>query len=142
MGCVHARVKLQESGENRPGSVRFVSVDGAGFSSMPRRPRGPARVGSDLRPPPDTWLERYRREQGFIQSQNDFADAAGISPRHLSRLEHGDMKSPPLGYLVNAAAILAMDWLELIEDDWTEFRPLKDGAPSEPRRPLSSPYVH
>ena len=23
-----------------------------------------------------------------------------------------------------------------------EFRPLKDGAPSEPRRPLSSRYVH
>lgn len=107
---------------------------------MPRRPRGPAHVGSDLKPPPDTWLERYRREQGLAQHQ--FASAVGISPRHLSRLEHGDMKSPPLGYLINAAVILAVDWLDLVEDDWIEFRQLRDGAPSSPRRPVSSPHVH
>lgn len=107
---------------------------------MPRRPRGPARVGSDLNPHPDTWLERFRREQGLIQ--HEFAAAVGISPRHLSRLEHGDPPSPPLGYLVNAAAVLGVDWLDLVEDDWVEFRQLRDGAPTTPTKPGPSAHVH
>jgi len=107
---------------------------------VPLPPRGPASVGSNLKPPPDTWLERYRREQGL--GQGNFADAVGMSQRNLSRLEHGDMKSPPLGYLVNAAVLLGVDWLELVEDDWTKFRALRNGAPSEPKRPMSSPHVH
>jgi hypothetical protein len=52
------------------------------------------------------------------------------------------MPSPPLGYLVNAAAVLGVDWLDLVEDGWVEFRQLRDGAPAAPKKPTPSAHVH
>jgi transcriptional regulator with XRE-family HTH domain len=88
--------------------------------------RGKARVGSDLSPPPETWLARYRREAAVDQAE--LARATGISERTLQRLERGDNTNPPIRYLVSCAAALGLDdWHLLLEDEWT--RPLKQGRP-------------
>jgi len=45
----------------------------------------------------------------------------GIEPSTLWRLEHGLIKSPRLGWLVNAAAFYGVSLSEVIEDEWLEW---------------------
>jgi transcriptional regulator with XRE-family HTH domain len=79
--------------------------------------RGDASKGCDLKPPPKTWLNRYRREADI--SQSALADAMTISERNLSRLENGKVKNPRIRYLTSAAKALGLDdWLLLLEDEW------------------------
>jgi len=109
----------QREGQHAPhlarrwGSVRLVAK------------RGAAKHGSDLHPPPQTWLNRYRREAGIFLIP--FASAAGISVRTLQRLESGQYgrdNNPPLRYLVSCAAALELDdWHLLLEDEWQEPLP-------------------
>jgi DNA-binding XRE family transcriptional regulator len=84
--------------------------------------RGSAKQGSDLAPPPETWLNRYRREADV--KQNELAKCAGISERTLQRLESGYYANPPVRYLISCALALDLDdWHLLLEDDWQEALP-------------------
>jgi transcriptional regulator with XRE-family HTH domain len=79
-------------------------------------------MGTDLRPPPPTWLNRYRREAEV--SQIELSRATGISLRTLQRLESADCENPPVRYLISCAVALGLDdWHLLPEDQWR--RPLK-----------------
>ncbi len=101
------------------------------------RKRGPASDGSDLSPPPQTWLNRYRREADV--KQDELARVTGMSERTLSRLENGEVKNPPLRYLVNRAYALGLDdWQLLLEDEWQEWLPLRGRTPERAR---TSPFV-
>jgi transcriptional regulator with XRE-family HTH domain len=51
----------------------------------------------------------------------------GIEPSTLWRLEHGLIKSPRLGWLVNAAAFYGVSLSEVIEDDWLEWHATSRG---------------
>lgn len=89
--------------------------------------RGSASKGTDLRPPPATWLARYRREAGL--GQRDVVAATGISIRNLQRLESGEHENPPVRYLISCAAALELDdWHLLLEDKWS--KPLPDTRPA------------
>lgn len=80
---------------------------------------GDSRQGTDLLPPPPTWLARYRREAGV--GQRDFAKAAKLSMRTLQRLESGEVDNPPVRYLISCAAALGLpDWHLLLEDRWNK----------------------
>jgi transcriptional regulator with XRE-family HTH domain len=97
--------------------------------------RGKASVGSELKPPPLTWLSRYRREAAV--EQGELAAATGISQRTLQRLESGETDNPPLRYLISCAMALGLDdWHLLLEDEW--LRPLGNKAP---RRAKSSTHL-
>jgi len=56
-------------------------------------------------------LSDRRRSNPFI----------GVEPSTLWRLEHGLIKNPRLGWLVNAAAFYGVSLSEVIEDDWLEW---------------------
>jgi DNA-binding XRE family transcriptional regulator len=87
--------------------------------------RGSAKQGSDLLPPPETWLNRYRREAGL--NQDALATAAGISVRTLQRLEstkYSAEDNPPVRYLISCAVALGLeDWHLLLEDRWRKPLP-------------------
>ena len=79
--------------------------------------RGSAKIGTDLLPPPETWLARYRREAGV--NQDALSRATGISVRTLQRLEGRVNKNPPVRYLISCALALELDdWHLLLEDEW------------------------
>lgn len=50
----------------------------------------------------------------------------GIQPSTLWRLEHGLIKNPRLGWLVNAAAFYGVSLSEVIEDEWLRWHPTSD----------------
>ena len=54
-------------------------------------------------------------------SLQNAAPFIGIKSSTLWRLEHGLIKSPRLGWLVNAAAFYGVSLSEVIEDDWLEW---------------------
>jgi transcriptional regulator with XRE-family HTH domain len=72
---------------------------------------------------PETRLARLRMSRGV--TQEELADAIGISEPTLRRLERGQMSSPPLGYLVNAALALGVGLDELVEDEWRAWHELR-----------------
>ncbi len=71
----------------------------------------------------DTRLARVRMSRGV--TQEELADAIGISGPTYRRLERGKMTSPPLGYLVNAAMALGVTLDDVIEDGWRKWHPLR-----------------
>jgi len=92
-------------------------------------------VGSDLSPPPATWLARYRRAAAV--DQPELASVTGISERTLQRLEAGQVTNPPIRYLVSCAMALGLDdWHLLLEDEWVQ--PL---GGHRPRHARSSPFL-
>jgi transcriptional regulator with XRE-family HTH domain len=106
---------------------------------MATRKRGAAHQGSDLDPPPKTWLNRRRRERAV--SQNELSTTTGISARTLSRLENGEVANPPLRYLVNCAKALGIDdWRDLVEDEWEEWLALSH-ATRRPKRARTTPFL-
>ena len=78
----------------------------------------------------ETKLARVRMARGV--TQEELADAIGISEPTYRRLERGQMTSPPLGYLVNAALALGVQLDDLIEDRWREWHELRGDRPSPP----------
>jgi len=58
-------------------------------------------------------------------TQEELSDAIGISEPTDRRLERGQMTSPPLGYLVNAALALGVELDDLIEDSWRAWHELR-----------------
>lgn len=62
-------------------------------------------------------------------SQEDLAQAAGLSRATYQRLESGRMPNPPLRYLVNLSIVLGCELDELIEDEWRKpYRMRSDPA--------------
>ena len=78
----------------------------------------------------ETKLARVRMSRGV--TQEELADAIGISEPTYRRLERGLMPSPPLGYLVNAAKALGVPLRELVEDAWLEWHTLRADRPAPP----------
>lgn len=76
--------------------------------------------GDPTRSAQKTKLARLRLERGY--SQDDVADATGISVRTYQRLESNELPSPQLWYLVNCAVVLDCSLEELIEDEWLRFQ--------------------
>jgi DNA-binding Xre family transcriptional regulator len=68
-----------------------------------------------------TKLARMRVRRDY--SQRDLEDGAGIELRTLQRLESGELRNPPLAYLVNLAVALECSLEDIIEDEWLEAVP-------------------
>lgn len=64
-------------------------------------------------------LARVRMARGL--TQEELADAIGISLPTYRRLERKDMQNPGLRYLANAALALGVELDLLIEDEWREW---------------------
>lgn len=65
-------------------------------------------------------------------TQEELAEAIGISVPTYRRLERGQTDNPPLRYLVNAALALGVELDALIEDEWREWKALNDTATEAP----------
>lgn len=66
-------------------------------------------------------------------SQQELAEAIGISLPTYRRLERNKMRNPPLRYIVNAAIALGLgDWTELVEPEWERWLDLR--LPDDRRR--------
>jgi transcriptional regulator with XRE-family HTH domain len=78
-----------------------------------------------------TRLAGLRTERGL--SQQELAEATGISIATLRRLERGTMTNPPLRYLANCAIVLGCQLEDLIEDEWRRWIALAKAKP--PRNP-------
>ena len=78
----------------------------------------------------ETKLARVRMARGV--TQDELADAIGISEPTYRRLERGKMKSPPLGYLVNAALALGVELDDVIEDAWRGWHKLRSDRTEVP----------
>ena len=76
-------------------------------------------------------LADQRRVSGL--SQEDLAEAAGLSRATYQRLESGRMPNPPLRYLVNLSIVLDCELDDLIEDEWREWMSL-NGIQSPPHQ--------
>jgi transcriptional regulator with XRE-family HTH domain len=107
-------------------ALRLVSGGGNG-------PRGYGAAMAARRDPGtkvETKLARVRMSRAV--TQEELADAIGISEPTYRRLERGQMTSPPLGYLVNAALALGVELDDLIEDAWREWHELRADRPAPP----------
>jgi transcriptional regulator with XRE-family HTH domain len=79
---------------------------------------------------PETKLARVRMSRGV--TQEELADAIGISEPTLRRLERGRMPSPPFAYLVNASLALGVEVDDLVEDAWRAWHALRADRPGPP----------
>jgi transcriptional regulator with XRE-family HTH domain len=93
-----------------------IAADGALTRRYGRRVAGRRPEELELR----TRLARLRVQRRI--SQTWLAQATGISPRTLQRLEAGHIDNPPLRYLVNCAMALGVGLDEVIEDEWREWK--------------------
>jgi transcriptional regulator with XRE-family HTH domain len=78
-----------------------------------------------------TRLAQLRVERGL--TQNELAEATGLSIATLRRLERGTIDNPPLRYLANCAIVLGCQLEDLIEDEWRAWLAL--AKPKPPRKP-------
>jgi transcriptional regulator with XRE-family HTH domain len=91
-------------------------------------------------------LARVRMARGL--TQEELADAIGISLPTYRRLERKDMDNPGIRYLVNAALALGVELDLLIEDEWREWMGFDEQHPAPPRaeefwrRPFSPGQAH
>jgi transcriptional regulator with XRE-family HTH domain len=85
--------------------------------------------GAGERSAAKTRLARLRIERNL--SQRELAQRAGLSPATYQRLERGEMRSPPLGYLVNCALVLRVELDQVIEEVWRTWWPTR----RRPRQP-------
>ncbi len=72
--------------------------------------------------PPDTLLARARLSKGV--TQEELADAVGVSAQTIRRLERGEVENPKLRTLVNCAIALGVDVSDILEDDWLGWLPI------------------
>jgi transcriptional regulator with XRE-family HTH domain len=78
----------------------------------------------------DTKLARARMGRGV--TQEELAEAIGISVVTYRRLERGRMDNPPLRYLQNAALALGVDLAAIWEDEWREWKVFDSQRPEPP----------
>jgi transcriptional regulator with XRE-family HTH domain len=76
-------------------------------------------------------LARVRMARGL--TQEELAEAIGISLPTYRRLERKDMDNPGIRYLVNAALALGVELDLLIEDEWREWMVFDHKTPAPPR---------
>jgi transcriptional regulator with XRE-family HTH domain len=74
-------------------------------------------------------------------TQEELAEAIGVSAPTIRRLERGDAENPKLRHLVNCAIALGVTLDDVLEDDWLEWLPA-DGArkPPKPDKFWRRPY--
>ncbi len=65
-------------------------------------------------------------------TQEELAEAIGVSPPTLRRLERNEIENPKLRHLVNCAIALGVSLDDVIEDAWLEWLPTAD-APEPPK---------
>jgi DNA-binding XRE family transcriptional regulator len=83
-----------------------------------------------------TRLAACRAAAGLTQME--MAWAIGVPIASYVRLERGEHKNPPLGWLVNAAIILEHDLDDVMDDsmhEWYDFDRSKPPSPEWRRRP-------
>lgn len=68
-------------------------------------------------------------------TQEELAEAIGISIATYRRLERGKIDNPPLRYLVNSAIALGVELADLIENDWNRWWSHPGYLPTRPPRP-------
>jgi|SRR5579884_1803330 len=91
----------------------------------------------------ETRLARVRMARDV--TQEELADAIGISVPTYRRLERDQTENPGLRYLANAALALGVRLDTIIEDRWREWMVFHEGRPSPPkpeefwRRPYRGP---
>lgn len=74
-------------------------------------------------------------------TQEELADAIGVSAPTLRRLERGEVENPKLRHLVNCAIALGVKLDDMLEDEWLEWFPLGDGTgPPTPDQFWRRPY--
>ncbi|HWY19509.1 MAG TPA: helix-turn-helix transcriptional regulator [Solirubrobacteraceae bacterium] len=89
--------------------------------------------------PPDTRLARARLSRGV--TQEELADAIGVSAPTIRRLERGEVENPKLRHLVNCAIALGVDLDDVLEDEWLEWLPAVGAAePPVPDEFWRRPY--
>jgi transcriptional regulator with XRE-family HTH domain len=79
----------------------------------------------------DTKLARLRMSRGVTQEQ--LAEAIGISLVTYRRLERDNMDNPPLRYLQNAALALGVELDALLEDEWKTWKEFDSRRPEPPQ---------
>jgi transcriptional regulator with XRE-family HTH domain len=80
----------------------------------------------------ETKLAHVRMSRGV--TQEELAEAVGISVPTYRLLERGQMPNPKLAYLVNCAIALDVELDAIIEDEWLQWQSLNQQA-SEPPEP-------
>jgi transcriptional regulator with XRE-family HTH domain len=94
----------------------------------------------------ETMLARVRMARGL--TQEELADAIGISLPTYRWLERKDMDNPGIRYLANAALALGVDLDLLIEDEWREWMVFDEQRRTAPeaeqfwRRPFAPGRAH
>jgi transcriptional regulator with XRE-family HTH domain len=78
----------------------------------------------------ETKLARVRISRGV--TQEELADAIGVSVPTYRRLERGKVDNPGLRYLVNAALALGVETEELIEAEWRQWKTFDSARPGPP----------
>ena len=93
----------------------------------------PARHNPYEGEPPNTRLAVVRRGRGV--TQDELAEAVGVSAPTIRRLERGETDNPKLRTLVNIAIALGVELDDVLEDDWLEWLPTESAAkPPKPRK--------
>jgi len=78
----------------------------------------------------ETKLADRRLRAGLTQAE--MAELTGISLAHYRRLERGQMRNPPLRFLVNCALVLQAELLDIVEDEWLTWMPFDQRHPEPP----------
>jgi transcriptional regulator with XRE-family HTH domain len=75
-------------------------------------------------------------------TQEELAEAVGISVPTYRLLERGLMPNPKLAYLANCAIALGVELGALLEPEWLEWQPLNEQAskPPDPAQFWRRPY--
>jgi transcriptional regulator with XRE-family HTH domain len=86
----------------------------------------------------NTKIARARLDHGV--TQQELAEATGMSVRTIQELERGEIENPRIRNIVNIAAALGKEWIDLCEDAWLQPGKLikYQAAPpkSEPLEPV------
>jgi transcriptional regulator with XRE-family HTH domain len=97
-------------------------------SEAKRKPR-PRRQATKV----ETKLADARLRGGLTQAE--MAELTGISLPHYRRLERGQLRNPPLRFLVNCAIVLHVDLLDVVDDEWLQWMPFDARHPTPPKVP-------
>jgi transcriptional regulator with XRE-family HTH domain len=123
----------------RPTVIGYASAQARTAAHRDSLKSVPARRDPDAKA--ETVLARVRMARGV--TQEELADAIGISLPTYRRLERKGMENPGLRYLVNAALALGVELDVLIEDEWREWMVFDESRPEPPppddlwRRPFA-----
>jgi transcriptional regulator with XRE-family HTH domain len=79
-----------------------------------------------------TKLARIRLERAI--SQKALAEVTGLSIATYRRLERGEIKNPPLRYLVNCALALGVELDDVIDEEWKAWYVISRQAERPPAR--------